>query len=383
MDVTWNKEGATLFKKGEYSAAVAYFTKAILTDPVNGVYLVNRSAAFAACGRAQEALQDADNAIRLTPQYPRAYLRKANALILLHRYEEALSAIESGLLLEPNHQELLTARARARTHLQVFDPQGNNNFNSIRSDSNPIQIENQNQQQQQTFNQSNSPPLYPSFSSVNSPPKPSIINNNLNSNQQQQQNSSPSKSPPTEKKVKEQTSEPSLKRFGISSWFGLASSSANAANKRGVELLQKGQPADALIELNTAVENTPSNHQFLCNRASALLELSRIEEAIEDLDKAIELSPSFLLAHIRKSHALLLSNKTNEARSILQKAEHLVTTKKDRELIQNTMQEIERRETYLSFILPPPDEEPPPYPYGIYLFIKEKQYFINYYILHK
>ena len=315
MDVTWNKKGAVFFKDKNYEEALNCFSNALRIDPFNSVFLVNRSAAYAQLGRSLEALQDADNALRITPQNPRALLRKGNALILLQQYEEAWSALESGLSILPGDQELQTALTRAKTHLLVSSPQPSQESISLPQPQ-PISI----------------PPSSPSSKEV-------TIEN-------------------------EQQSKPDSQKGLFSSWFSSSKSTGASANKKGVDLLHDGKPVEALKELTSAVENSPNNHHFLCNRASALLELSRHEEALVDIEKALQLAPNFVLGHVRKAKVYSCKNEIEEAKEILNNASKLATSSKDRTLVQNSLQELHRKEVYLSFVQPTPgdDEPPPPYP---------------------
>ena len=52
------------------------------------------------------ALQDAERAITLRPDWGKLYARKADALVVLQRYEDALAAIRQGLALTPFSAEL-------------------------------------------------------------------------------------------------------------------------------------------------------------------------------------------------------------------------------------------------------------------------------------
>ena len=326
MDHTWNKEGANHFKNRNYEDAYSCFSNALRADPFNSVYLINRSAALAALDRPSEAMLDADNALRLSPHNARAFLRKGNALIMLQRYDEAWSALEAGLQLLPGDMELQTALARAKTHLMVSAPQPDHPI--------PNLIHNQSL-----------------LGHVNHPQSPVVASGS-----------------PGKIVVEQKEGAVEMGKGFMSSWFGGLSGGVSA-NKRGVEFLQQGKPEEALKELTAAVDASANNYQFLCNRASAYLELERYDDAMKDIDRALQLAPTFIVAHLRKAKISSACNQLNVARGILNHASKVATSNKDKELVENAFQELQRREMYLSFVQPdtmPDDEEPPPYP-GMYI----------------
>lgn len=85
------------FKSGKYQQAMEYYTKAIDAEPMaqqTAICFGNRS--FAACKLEQygQALEDADKAIELNPQYIKAYYRRAAAYMGLNKYKSALDSFK-------------------------------------------------------------------------------------------------------------------------------------------------------------------------------------------------------------------------------------------------------------------------------------------------
>ena len=75
--------GNALFQSGDYLRAAADFTKALkLGSDVEASAAIhsNRSAAFAALGKARQALADADSAVSLRPSWDKAHYRRGVAL---------------------------------------------------------------------------------------------------------------------------------------------------------------------------------------------------------------------------------------------------------------------------------------------------------------
>lgn len=101
------KLGNDAFSKKNYSLAVEHFTRAISMDRDNPVLYSNRSAAYAALEKYNEALQDADSAILLNPTWVRGHGRRATALHFLKRLREAKEEYEKILAVEPSNENAL------------------------------------------------------------------------------------------------------------------------------------------------------------------------------------------------------------------------------------------------------------------------------------
>ncbi len=64
---TAKKEGDNFYVRRDFQDAVASYTRALEADPKNYIIYSNRSAAYLAMGDARNALQDAEEAIKLNP----------------------------------------------------------------------------------------------------------------------------------------------------------------------------------------------------------------------------------------------------------------------------------------------------------------------------
>ncbi|WOL01693.1 LON peptidase N-terminal domain and RING finger protein 1 [Canna indica] len=129
--------GNRAFRENRFEEAVSYYSKALLMKPRDPIILSNRSAAFCRICQlfrersareseyqplygldptmhAELALKDTEKAISIRSNKPKAYFLKANALILLERYEEAREAILAGLQIDPLNNLL-------QTYLQEVD----------------------------------------------------------------------------------------------------------------------------------------------------------------------------------------------------------------------------------------------------------------------
>ena len=100
------QQGNEAFTKKDYLEAARIFTLAIDHDPTQHVLWSNRSAAHCALRDYSTALRDAEEAVKLAPQWAKGYGRKAAALQGMHDYEEAKKAYETGLGLEPGNAQM-------------------------------------------------------------------------------------------------------------------------------------------------------------------------------------------------------------------------------------------------------------------------------------
>lgn len=101
------QKGNQAYKSLDYDQAIHYFSLAIDTYGTHAApaqLFSNRSAAYCGKERYTEALTDADWAVRHAPQWAKGHSRRANALHALRRLDEARTAYEKALELDPNNQ---------------------------------------------------------------------------------------------------------------------------------------------------------------------------------------------------------------------------------------------------------------------------------------
>lgn len=100
-------------QNGDFATAVGLYTDALALDPTNYILYSNRSAAHLKQGQFSRALQDANKAKELCPQWGKAYFRQGVALQCLRRYGEALAAFSAGLAQDANSKQLLSGLIEA------------------------------------------------------------------------------------------------------------------------------------------------------------------------------------------------------------------------------------------------------------------------------
>lgn len=125
--------GNDAFRDGEYDLAIKAFSEALQLQPADpAILLSNRCASFCRLSQqlrkipaetseenalfgldpmslVQVALKDAEKLLKLRPKWPKAFLRKGTALLLLEQYELAKDTFLDGLQLDPASKALQAA----------------------------------------------------------------------------------------------------------------------------------------------------------------------------------------------------------------------------------------------------------------------------------
>jgi len=99
----WLIEGAILMNLRRYEEALAAYEQAIRLDPNFARAYNGKGLTLNSLKRYEEAIAAFEQAIRLDPNNAEAYNFKGIALNSLKRYEEALAALEQAIRLDPNN----------------------------------------------------------------------------------------------------------------------------------------------------------------------------------------------------------------------------------------------------------------------------------------
>jgi len=110
------KQGNAYFSFGCYSQATIMYSDAIELQPHNAVLLCNRSMAYLKQDMPELALADALQSLTVDSSVEniKAYWRKAQALLDMHRYDECVEASGDGLELHGRNPHLNTVRRKAK-----------------------------------------------------------------------------------------------------------------------------------------------------------------------------------------------------------------------------------------------------------------------------
>lgn len=90
----------------QFDEAIQAYSEAIKINPNDHVFFSNRSAAYLSKGDAENALHDAEQCVKISPQWAKGYSRKGAALHSLRRYDEGEEAYREGLAIAPSDDGL-------------------------------------------------------------------------------------------------------------------------------------------------------------------------------------------------------------------------------------------------------------------------------------
>merc|ERR1719225_1740821 len=90
------------YGSGQYTEALQLYNRAFNMAPNDHLVLSNRSITNLKSGDIKAALEDAEMAVNLRPDWAKGHLRRGNALKMLGRHDEAFKALFSCLVLEKN-----------------------------------------------------------------------------------------------------------------------------------------------------------------------------------------------------------------------------------------------------------------------------------------
>eukprot|EP00731_Ephydatia_muelleri_P020992 Em0013g719a len=112
-------------KNNNYHGAIRMYSEAINTYPFDHRYFGNRSYCYDYIQDYKSALDDANSAIKLNPDWPKGYFLKAKALVGLSKCEEAEASFLKTLQLDPNYKhanEYLLDLQLGELNKMGFDP---------------------------------------------------------------------------------------------------------------------------------------------------------------------------------------------------------------------------------------------------------------------
>ena len=103
-----NKDyGNAAFKNKEFVKAIDYYTAAIKENPSDHTIYGNRASAFQNIREYENALEDAEDAIKINPQWGKGYLRKAAALHGRKKLWESYNCYKKAIELDPSISKLV------------------------------------------------------------------------------------------------------------------------------------------------------------------------------------------------------------------------------------------------------------------------------------
>uniref|UniRef100_A0A8C5N015 RRM domain-containing protein n=1 Tax=Leptobrachium leishanense TaxID=445787 RepID=A0A8C5N015_9ANUR len=112
--------GNNMAQMQRFSDAITYYTEAIRLNPSEYRFLGNRSYSYERCGKYNEALRDAEQAVSLHPGFIKGFFRMGKALKGLQRYAEAVAAFQKVLASDNNHTEAAAEILQCQREMQVL-----------------------------------------------------------------------------------------------------------------------------------------------------------------------------------------------------------------------------------------------------------------------
>lgn len=104
----------------QYQNALTDLNQVITLNPRSQLYYDVRATAFEKLNSRENELRDLEQALNLGPQSINLLRRKSSALLRLHRYTEALSAVNSSVRFQPNDERSYCIRAEVKYELKDF-----------------------------------------------------------------------------------------------------------------------------------------------------------------------------------------------------------------------------------------------------------------------
>uniref|UniRef100_M4BXX9 Activator of Hsp90 ATPase AHSA1-like N-terminal domain-containing protein n=1 Tax=Hyaloperonospora arabidopsidis (strain Emoy2) TaxID=559515 RepID=M4BXX9_HYAAE len=113
------RRGNAAFQQNALEEAEVLYTRALAVTeshsmPNRHIFYANRSAARCSMGKAEQALEDADACVALDAAYAKGLFRKAQALVKLERYREALVVLDDAKALEPSNKSVTLLFAKVQ-----------------------------------------------------------------------------------------------------------------------------------------------------------------------------------------------------------------------------------------------------------------------------
>lgn len=106
--------GNSAFSAGRWEEALAQFSQAIELDPTEHVFWSNRSGTNLQLRRTRDAVSDAEQCVRLSPDWAKGYSRLGAALLADTQGIAAVQAFEKGLKIEPTSEAMQKGLADAK-----------------------------------------------------------------------------------------------------------------------------------------------------------------------------------------------------------------------------------------------------------------------------
>ena len=113
------KQGIQLFEQGEYEAAILEYDEAIRLDPEYARAYYDRGTVYGALGQYEQAIQEYNEAIRLDPEDVWALGNRGSSYFDLGQYQRAIQDFDEAARLNPEEGLIYANRMMAYTMLNM------------------------------------------------------------------------------------------------------------------------------------------------------------------------------------------------------------------------------------------------------------------------
>jgi len=283
-DAFYNR-GIVLWELGRPEDALASYDRAIALKPGYATALNSRADARQSLGRFREALADYESVIALMPS-AESYFRRANTLIELRNFDEAVTSYDHAISLKPDSASAYCNRGIALFELGRL-------AEALASYDRSIELKGDHAE---------------------------AFNNRGNALRQLKRNDDAIASYDKAIAIRPRYFDALLNRGNIQRKIGrpeqaLASYDAalklnpvhaGAHNNRGIALWDLKRSTEALESYQKSIELNPDQPEAYNNRGALLLDLDRPAEALASFDRALELKPDYLDAHRNRGNAFVM-----------------------------------------------------------------------------
>ena len=286
------QEGNDFFRQKQYTKAVAKFSESLQHKPTDPFVLGNRAAALLALGRAEDALADAKEAIRLDPNYVKGYYRCTSALLALGRNSSAVTAASTGLKLQPTNAQLQALLEQANEAKRREEPMYGDGDDDDDDEGEYDDTDGEGEEEETDEEMDDDDDDDEAWASLKNPADMEV------------EGGGGRPRPPASRVSVIDALDPD----------GAADAKAEAMKDAGNAEYKQGKYGTAADYYSKAIALAPENATYWTNRAAARLMTNDGDEALSDAQKAISLQPALLKAHVRAVKALCLLGRLSDAR---------------------------------------------------------------------
>lgn len=116
----YKDQGNKEFKAGNYMAAIDHYTKAI-SHRKDKTFFTNRAVCFFNLQKFSKCISDCNEAIKVDPTFPKAYWRKAEALLVTGKLKEAVETLNTAIEKKADDETIRNKLNDAKVQLSYYD----------------------------------------------------------------------------------------------------------------------------------------------------------------------------------------------------------------------------------------------------------------------